>query len=403
MTDDKGKPRLLVLTTTFPRWPGDHEPPFVFELARRLTDSFDVTVLAPHAPGAAREETTDGVAVRRFRYAPDRLERLAYDGGIPTRLRRHPWLALLLPSFLLAQIGAALQLTRQQQPAVIHAHWLIPGGLVGAIVKELLPGKRRLLITAHGADVHLRDRWPIRALKGLAIDSADTVTIVSRALRDRVRPFVPEGTRLEVASMGVDLHARYIPGQQKRPTATLVFAGRLVEKKGVADLLEAMPRVRDRRPGVRLLIAGHGPLEQELRAHAERLHIDDAVEFLGSVANERLPDTLRRASVAVLPFRTADDGDTEGLGLVAVEAMGCGIPVIVGDVPAIHDVVTHAETGWIVPPGDPAALADAILQLLDDPALANRLAENARRHAVRTFDWSVVAGRYRMLLLALSD
>ena len=403
MTDNDGKPRLLVLTTTFPRWAGDHEPPFVYELARRLTDSFDVTVLAPHAPGAASEEIMDGVAVRRFRYAPDRLEKLAYDGGIPSRLRRHPWLALLLPTFLLAQIGAALKLTRDRRPTVIHAHWLVPGGLVGAILKELLPGRRGLLVTAHGADVHLRDRWPIRTLKRLAIDSADTLTVVSRALRDRVRPFVPEDTRLEVASMGVDLHTRYVPGRQRPRTATLVFAGRLVEKKGVADLLEALQRMREKRPGVRLLIAGHGPLEQDLRSHAKRLQIDDAVEFLGSVPNDRLPEVLRRASLAVLPFRTADDGDTEGLGLVAVEAMGCGIPVIVGDVPAIHDVVTHAETGWIVPPRDPVALADAVTRLLDDPALAERLAENARRHAVSAFDWSVVAERYRVLLRGLSD
>ena len=402
MTSNNRKPRLLVLTTTFPRWVGDHEPPFVYELARRLTDSFDVTVLAPHAPGAAREETMDRVVVRRFRYAPDRLEKLAYEGGIPTRLQRQPWLALLLPSFLLAQIGAALRLTREKQPSVIHAHWLVPGGLVGAIVKELLPGHRRLLITAHGADVHLRDRWPIRILKRLTIDSADVLTVVSRALRDRMRPFVPEGTRIEVASMGVDLRTRYVPGAQSSAAETLVFAGRLVEKKGVADLLEAMPRVRDKRPGARLLIAGHGPLEQDLRALTERLRIDDAVDFLGSVPNDQLPEILRRACLAVLPFRTADDGDTEGLGLVAVEAMGCGIPVIVGDVPAIHDVVTHTETGWIVPQRDPVALADAVTQLLDDPALAARLGENGQRHAVRNFDWSVVAERYRGILRTLS-
>ena len=402
MTNDKRKPRLLVLTTTFPRWDGDHEPPFVYELARRLTDCFDVTVLAPHAPGAACEETMDSVVVRRFRYAPDRLEKLAYEGGIPTRLQRQPWLAVLLPSFLLAQISAAVRLIREQQHSVIHAHWLVPGGLVGAIVKELVPGQRRLLITAHGADVNLRDRWPVRALKRLAIDSADVLTVVSRALRDRVRPFVRDGTRIEVASMGVDLHTRYVLSTQPPQARTLVFAGRLVEKKGVADLLNAMPRVRDQQPGVHLLIAGHGPLEQSLRNLTEHLHIDDAVDFLGSVPNDQLPEILHRACLAVLPFRTADDGDTEGLGLVAVEAMGCGIPVIVGDVPAIHDVVTHAETGWIVPPGDPIALADAINQLLDDSTLAARLSQNARDHAVRTFDWSVVAERYRSILQTLS-
>ena len=130
--EQRDKPGLLVLTTTFPRWAGDHEPPFVYELSRRLGDDFDITGLAPHAPGAQKDEIMDGIRVRRFRYAPDRLEKLAYDGGIPTRLRLYPWLALLLPSFLLAQIGAALQLVRERNPAVIHAHWLLPGGLIGA-------------------------------------------------------------------------------------------------------------------------------------------------------------------------------------------------------------------------------------------------------------------------------
>jgi glycosyltransferase involved in cell wall biosynthesis len=151
------------------------------------------------------------------------------------------------------------------------------------------------------------------------------------------------------------------------------------------------------------LIAGQGPLEADLRTLAERLRISDAVEFLGSVPNERLPEVLHRAGLAVLPFCTADDGDAEGLGLVTVEAMGAGIPVIVGDVAAVHDVITHGDTGWIVPAAKPAALADAIIRLLDDPALAARLAENGRRYARQTFDWSVVAARYRTLLLALSD
>ncbi|MCB1773746.1 MAG: glycosyltransferase [Gammaproteobacteria bacterium] len=400
--EQRDKPGLLVLTTTFPRWAGDHEPPFVYELSRRLGDDFDITVLAPHAPGAQKDEIMDGIRVRRFRYAPDRLEKLAYDGGIPTRLRLYPWLALLLPSFLLAQIGAALQLVRERNPAVIHAHWLLPGGLIGAIARELLPGRHRLLITAHGADVHLRDRWPVRALKRLAVESADAVTVVSHAMKERVQPLVPEGTRVEVASMGVDLQTRFVPAAQRCEAERLAFVGRLVEKKGAADLLEALALVRERHPGVQLVLAGHGPLEKDLRALTARLGLEQAVEFRGSIPNHRLPEVFQRARIAVLPFRTAEDGDTEGLGLVAVEAMGCGIPVIVGDVPAIHDVVAHAETGWLVPARDPAALAEAIMHLLEDPLLADRLGTNGRHHAMRNFDWSVVARRYRDILNALS-
>jgi glycosyltransferase involved in cell wall biosynthesis len=403
MTDENVKPQLLVLTTTFPRWSGDHEPPFVYELARRLTDSFKVTVLAPHAPGAAREEVMDGVAVRRFRYAPDRLEKLAYDGGIPTRLRRHPWLALLVPAFLLALLTASFRLTRVTKPAVIHAHWLVPAGLVGAVIKGVVPGQRKLLITAHGADVHLRGRWPIGWLKGQAVRSADVVSVVSRALRDQVAPAAPSATRIEIAPMGVDLQRLFTPATAPVQKPVLVFAGRLVEKKGVADLIRATPKVLEQVPEARLLVAGHGPLADELQALAERLQINAAVEFLGCVPNAELPDVLRRGKLVVLPFRTADDGDVEGLGLVAVEAMGCGLPVIVGDVPAIHDVVTHGETGWILPSTAPEALATAIVRLLEDDALTMRLSESGRRHVLQKFDWSIVAKRYRDTLLELSD
>ena len=122
--------KLLVITSTFPRWLDDHEPPFVFELARRLTSHFAVTVLAPHAPGARLQEQMDGIDVRRFRYAPDRFEKLAYAGGIPSRLRQNRWLILLVPVFVLLQLRSTYGLARRLKPTTVHAHWLITGGLV---------------------------------------------------------------------------------------------------------------------------------------------------------------------------------------------------------------------------------------------------------------------------------
>lgn len=398
MGDDK-RPRLLILTSTFPRWVDDHEPPFVFELARRLAADFAVTVSAPHAPGALDQERMDGVSVYRFRYAPQRFEHLAYDGGIPTKLRRRPWLFLLVPLFLLAQMHAAYRLMRRVRPDVVHAHWLIPSGLIGALL-QAFPGHPpfRLVVTAHGADVHLGDRWPSGWLKRMVLASADVVTVVSRALRDRLAARIPAGTVVEVAPMGVDLQTLFVPSPQPAEEPVLVFAGRLVAKKGVADLLTAMPAIIDQVPRARLLIVGDGPLAADLRALSTQLALGDAVEFLGSVPNRSLPDILRRARLAVFPFRIADDGDQEGLGLVSVEAMGCGIPVLAADIPAIHDVVLHDRNGWLVPSADPPALADAVCLLLREPDRRARLADQARADALRGFDWSVVAARYRQIL-----
>jgi glycosyltransferase involved in cell wall biosynthesis len=120
-------------------------------------------------------------------------------------------------------------------------------------------------------------------------------------------------------------------------------------------------------------------------------------------ALEDLPDVLRSGEVVVLPFDIAEDGDAEGLGLTALEAMACGVPVIVGDVPAIHDVVEHEVTGLIVDPRDPDALTQEILRLLRSPELRSSLAEAGRDHAKRHFDWGVCAQRYTDIFQRLND
>ena len=116
-----------------------------------------------------------------------------------------------------------------------------------------------------------------------------------------------------------------------------------------------------------------------------------------------LPGILQSGEVVVLPFDIAEDGDAEGLGLTALEAMACGVPVIVGDVPAVHDVVEHEVTGLIVDPRDPEALAQQILRLLRSTELRSSLAEAGREHAQRHFDWTVCAQRYTDIFQRLND
>lgn len=402
MSKDAVRPRILVLTSTFPRWPDDSEPPFVYQLCRRLRDDYDITVLAPHAPGAKAYEQLGGIAVHRFRYAPETLELLAYEGGIPAKLKRSAALWLLVPVFLIAQFWATLRLIRSIRPDVVHAHWLIPQGLIAVLAGKLGRNKPRILMTAHGADLFAFEGKLGRLLKRQALTGADHVSVVSREMADRVQAQGVAANAITIAPMGTDLIDAFVPRDPVTEAPTLVFAGRLVEKKGVADLLAAMPQVLSLVPEARLLIVGDGPLHQQLVAVAEQLDIVTAVAFLGRMTPAEMPAIYRRARLAVLPFRIARDGDQEGLGLVAVEAMGCGLPVIVGDVPAIHDVVTHADTGWIVPPGAPDVLADAIVRLLQNQDLASQIGAAARAHVVANFDWSVSAGRYDRILQRLS-
>jgi glycosyltransferase involved in cell wall biosynthesis len=112
------------------------------------------------------------------------------------------------------------------------------------------------------------------------------------------------------------------------------------------------------------------------------------------VTQSELPALYRRARLAVFPFVVAKSGDQEGLGLVQVEAMGCGCPVIAGDLPAIHDTITHGENGLLVQSGNAEALADTIIRALNDWDLCLRLAREARRRVVERFDWEVIAEKY---------
>jgi len=388
------KPRLVVLASTYPRWADDHEPSFVHALARRLTDRFDVVAVVPHAPGALRHEVLDGVTVSRYRYAPEACETLVNDGGIAANLRLAPWKWLLLPSFIFMAWWEARRWVRQG--AVVHAHWLIPQGVVARFLR------RPYLLTCHGADVFsLRGKAP-SAAKKFALAAARCVTVVSHAMATPLQVLSPD-VKPQVRPMGVDLSRTFTPGDAPRDIGHLLFVGRLVEKKGIDILLEAMPAVIAKHPDVRLTIVGHGPMAASLREDVARLGLDAHVRFTGPLPQERLVPLYRTASAFVGPFRATGSGDQEGLGLVMVEALGCGCPVIASDIPATRDVLLGTPGCVMVPPGDASALAEALVRALDAPADLQGAAREGVQVMRDRFDWVAVAHGYGDLIEALAS
>jgi len=391
VTDEQArKPRLVVLASTYPRWKDDHEPSFVHELARRLTEWFDVFVVCPHAVGAVRSEMMDGVQVERYRYAPDSLETLVNDGGITTNLRRSSWKWLLVPTFILSHWIVARRLVTSG--AVVHAHWILTPGLVARCLNA------PYVITSHGADLFaLRGRLPT-AIKRWVLRRSAGMTVVSRAMLPLAQA-LRDGSPALVAPMGVDLQHVFTPDEQvAREAFRLLFVGRLVEKKGLDVLLRALPIVLSVRPEVRLTVVGFGPLEGELRSQCTHLGLDGVVTFAGAKPSSALVNEYRSAAAFVAPFRTAHSGDQEGLGLVLVEALGCGCPVVASDLPAVRDVLTDMPGVVRVPEADAPALASGILQILTSNAPAEvRL---GRSRLVEQFDWDAVARRYADILLA---
>ena len=390
---------VLVIASTYPRWHGDPEPGFVHELSKRLAAHFRVIALVPDAPGADPGGVLDGVEVIRYRYAPRSLQTLVNDGGIITNLRRARWKCLLVPPMVLAQAWRTWRLVRALHVDAVHAHWLIPQGLIMAVMSALSSQAPPYLVTSHGADLFaLRGRW-LESIKRFVVRRAAAVTVVSQAMRDELASIGIDAAGIAVEPMGVDLSRRFTPDASvARSSHEMLFVGRLVEKKGLQYLIDAMPAVLAIHPDAFLTVAGFGPEEARLRMRVRESGLMDKVVFVGAVRQADLPALYRRAAVLVAPFVQAASGDREGLGLVVVEAIGCGCPVVVSDLPATRDVLPDSAGCTRVVPGDSRVLARAILDLLAAPDARHAAVAIDREQLVRKFDWDVVSNRYADIL-----
>jgi glycosyltransferase involved in cell wall biosynthesis len=355
--------RVLHLTSSFPRWPGDVVAPWLFELARaEAATGMDVHVLAPHDRGLPHLERWGGVEVRRFRYGPAGMERLAYRGGMLSAARSAR--AVLVPSMLGAFGAAASLAARRLRPDVIHAHWWFPAG-VAAAAASAASGVPWVL-TLHGSDVYLagRPRWapPARAVLG----RAGAVVAVSTALAAEAAQVlgVPV-SRIGVAPMPVPVPAPALLATPMpfAPPLRLVFVGRLVLEKGLDVLLGAVALLVERGIDVQLVVVGSGPLEAKLRAQAARARLGDHVSWVGAVSPSEVGRYLVAAHALVAPSRR------EGLGMVALEALAHGRPVVASRVGGLVEVVRDGADGLLVDPGDEGVLADALMRLpLRSPA-----------------------------------
>lgn len=396
------KPTVLVLASTYPRWRDDPEPGFVHELCRRLTTRFHVIALVPDAPDADASGELDGVDVVRYHYAPRRFETLVNHGGIATNLRRSRWKWLLVPGFLIGQYLAARRLLKRRRVDAIHAHWLLPQGLIARRLKHVAGVP--YLVTSHGGDLFgLRGR-ALNALKRRVAAAAAAMTVVSSAMRDEAIRVGLQPLCLTVLPMGVDMRERFVPDETiQRNRDELLFVGRLVPKKGLVHLLDAMPAVLAQRPATTLTIAGFGPEQEALKAQADRLGIAASVTFLGAMAQSELPTLYRRASLFVAPFIRDGSGNQEGLPVVLMEAIGCGCPVLVGDVAGIEDLLGEVRDDVCVNPGDTRALAAAIVESLGNPERAHMHAAAVRATAADRIDWRNIADGYAQQLQQCID
>lgn len=379
--------RVVALAHAFPRAHDDPVGLFVAQLALALrTEGIETSVVAPSAPGLAARDRFEGIEVRRYRYAPRAQETLAYTGTMGDQVRRSWGARLAFAGMLANGLRAALADIRAHEAHLVHAHWWIPGGVVGAAAGAIrgVP----LITTMHGTDVRMLDSALGEQLFRYVAGRSHALTAVSSWLARRAEEVAGKG--VTVAPMPVRA-GDFTPGPARREPR-LLFIGKLTPQKGLHHLLEALARCTAK-PTLEVVGAGRVD-DREIRERAAALGLAERITWTPILPQAELAKRYRDAYALVIP---AID---EGLGLTAVEASLSETPVIAFASGGVPDTIADGTTGHLVPPGDVGALARAIDGLLAEPERARAMGGAARRFALERFSFEAVARRYAGLYRA---
>jgi colanic acid/amylovoran biosynthesis glycosyltransferase len=288
---------------------------------------------------------------------------------------------------------------RHEQVSLIHAQWVHSSGSIGMYGAWLLGVP--FSFTGHASDL-FRDRVALED----KIRRADFIVCISEFHREFYKKHGACEEQLHIAYCGIELEKFAPPLAPRTPDGKLriLSSGRLVAKKGFKDLIAACRILADRGIDVACIIAGSGPLQQQLQQQIDELKLTDRVQLTGQeIKQEDIPAFMHTGDIYCLPCVWAEDGDIDGLPQMLMEAMACGLPAVSTRLVGIPDLCIHEKTGLLVEPGNVQQIADAILRLHNNPAEAQQLARAARQwigekfHLATSLDPLIALFRARLL------
>jgi N-acetyl-alpha-D-glucosaminyl L-malate synthase BshA len=392
--------KICMLTTSFPRFKGDPAGIFIYNLCKQLIKKgIDIDVIAPHDHGCEFLENWDGLRIHRVPYFfPFKYQRLCYGAGILQNVKKSVPAMIQLPFLVIAEILYSIRIIKRYKADLIHAHWSLPQGLAGVLCGYI--SDVPCITTIHGSDVYGLKYPFINALNAKVMKDSNACTANSRRTARACRE-ISGREDIEIIPMGIDpgffsksRDVEFLRKKAEIEGETILFVGRLIDWKGVDDLIRAVPKVLEKYPKAKLLLVGSGPRKRRLINLAKTLDITNNVLFTGEVNQGELPRYYSVANVFVLPSIVNDKGETEGLGVVLLEAMACGIPVIGSNVGGIPDIINDGETGLLANQKDPDDLGQKIIMLLTDENLRKRVIENGLKFVKENFTWEVIADRF---------
>ena len=372
-------PALLVITELFLPTKGGTAVWFD-ELYRRLGGK-DTHIVTADVPGAAEHD----------RNHPNTVHRLA--------LVRYPWLVPESLVMYLKLFFTSAWLAMRHRVSAVHAGRVLPEGFVALAVARL--SGRAVVVYAHGEEITTwRQRAKFRAMS-YVYRSANIVVANSEFTRHELAKLGVDARRIVLVNPGVDL-MRFRPGLPcddlrsgilRQPGQRLILSvGRLSRRKGFDQVVRALPVLLERGVDAHYVIIGIGPDRDYLARLAAELGVSDRVRLLGHVPPEDLPRWYNAVDVFAMPNREIE-GDTEGFGMVFIEAAACGKPSVAGEAGGTGAAVIDGVTGLRVDGTSVAAVVSALECVLTDGELARRLGGQGHQRAIREFGWERVAER----------
>ena len=381
--------RVLYIVTAYPRFEGDIITPWLIETIRRLKEKgIETTILAPSYKGL-KNQIIYGIPVQRFRYFFKRWEKLTHEETAPDRVTRSLSYKFLVLFYLIFGTLKVACLCRKEKFDVIHVHWPVPHAIFGYIGKRV--SKARLILSFYGVEL----RWVKKSLPFLAsfvkwaINRADLVTCISTHTREELLSFSSRPVTIIPFGAGLDIQEGESPPAHP---PEILFVGRLVERKGVKYLIDAYKLLAEK-IDCKLYIVGGGPERPALERQVKTLGLQNKVVLSGAISEQELRKRYQNCSVFVLPAITDSKGDTEGLGVVLIEALNYKRPVVASSVGGITDVIIDGKTGLLVPERNSELLAQALLRILEDQNLAKKLGETGYDYCTQHFSWDTIIQR----------
>jgi glycosyltransferase involved in cell wall biosynthesis len=290
-------------------------------------------------------------------------------------------------------IAHVRDLIRQIKPDILQAFHVTSYGLLAALSRV-----HPLIVTVWGTDVLLAPRKnPLyNLITRYALRKADYITATGPRLGEATTKYAPKAKKINIIPYGIDLKV-FSPNRRLRGDKELTIGAirHLKSVHGLDYLLRAMPMVSAQHPGTRLLLVGDGPQRSYLEGLAQSLGISDQVQFGGNVPHQKVPSYLESIDIFVMP------SISEGLGVAAIEASAMGIPVVASNVGGVPDAVIDGETGFLVPPKDSAAIATAIIELVEKPKLRLRMGQAGRKFVAENYEWDENAARMEKLYYSI--